>query len=74
MNVVEAQWPIGRETSCDDGLGLDFLSELEALTVADGMDKTTVAWPSWKKGHQWLKQFEMREVESGRWERAQGEK
>ena len=50
MKVVEAWWPIGRETSCDDGLDLDFLSELEALTVADGVDKMTAAWPGRKRG------------------------
>ena len=50
MKVLKAWWPIGREASCDDGLNLDFLLELEAPTVADGVDKTTAAWPSQRKG------------------------
>ena len=58
------------ETSYDDGLGLDFLQELEALIVADGVNKITTAWPSRRRGQRWLERFEVRKVESGRWERA----
>ena len=39
MKVVEDRWPIGRETSCDDGLGVDFLLELEAPIVTNDVEK-----------------------------------